>query len=167
MVRIDELPQKARPIDQLRQLINGAQQWLSWQGSNARDIKAPPLPQFYFCICILLSFDCTTTCRTWISHPPIPNITIMYYNIPYRQLVYAPRCSGSISTGRRSGYISCLRGRQPNSGSIQPIVGLSLSERLCPPANIKCWKPISSMTIKCKRMDEALDRVNHDLWLFL
>jgi hypothetical protein len=28
IVRIDELPEKARPIDQLRQLINGAQQRL-------------------------------------------------------------------------------------------------------------------------------------------
>jgi hypothetical protein len=47
----------------------------------------------------------------------------------------------------------------PISAYMQPILGPSLSERLCPPANKKCSKLIGSMTIKCKRMDEALDQM--------
>src|SRR3979490_1418036 len=45
----------------------------------------------------------------------------------------------------------------PVSAYMKPILGPSLSERLCLPANKKCSKLIGSMTIRCKRMDEALE----------
>jgi hypothetical protein len=71
-----------------------------------------------------------------------------------------PGCSGALALAGVLGHIS-LASRQAAQSNIDPdgqYSGPSLSERLCPPDQYESVKThCGSDSIKCKRMDEALD----------